>query len=69
MHEMHETQVPIIKKNEIKCHQGTTIQTYFMFSIIMSKNYALKVIFSSHLQTDSLLYVCMYITEINLDKS
>lgn len=57
---MHETQVPIIKKNEIKCHQDTTIQTYFMFSIIMSNNYALKVIFSSHLQTDSLLYVCMY---------
>lgn len=63
---MHETQVPIIKKNEIKCHQGTTIQTYFMFSIIMSKNYmyALKVIFSSHLQTDNLLCVCIF-TEIN----
>lgn len=65
---MHGTQttlqVPIIKKNEIKCHQGTTIQTYFMLSIIMSKNYALKVIFSSHLQTDNLLCVCIF-TEIN----
>lgn len=65
MHEMHETQVPIIKKNEIKCHQGTTMQTYFMFSIIMSKNYAIRVIFSSH-QTDNLLYVAY--TGINLDK-
>lgn len=48
---MHETQttlqVPIIKKNEIKCHQGTTIQTYFMFSIIIHNEQ--KLCIKSHL--------------------